>query len=99
MTIIPSLILCLACLGAIAAGSQYLDAAEQVDIRQTDTSNLARLDSDQQRRYLGYREHHVSPGTAARWVREEQEMTELKQSIQRHEITMQYALLDGNGNQ
>jgi hypothetical protein len=98
MTIIPGLILCAACMSAIMAGSHYWEAAEEVDIRQTDSSNLARLDSGQQRQYRTYREHQVAPGTALRWVREEVEMTELKQAIRRHEISLQFALLDGNTN-
>jgi hypothetical protein len=40
----------------------------------------------------------VPPGTAAQWVQEDREMTELRQSIRKHEIAMQYALLDGNRN-
>ena len=96
---ITNLIACLACLIAIVAGSRYLDAIEQVDTRQTDLSNLARLDADQQRQYREYPDHQVAPGTAAQWVQEDREMTELKQSIRKHEIAMQYALLDGKRDQ
>ena len=87
--ILPRLILCVALLSAIVAGNRYLDAIEQVDLRETDTLYLARLDFDQQRQYRDYRDHYVSPDAAARWVREQGELRELKQSIMEQELVIQ----------
>lgn len=91
-TTIPSLILSLAVLIAVMEGNRYLDGMEQADIRREDALHLSLLDSKQQRQYRDYREHRVSPDAAAQWVRGEQELTELKRSIQRHEMVTQAAL-------
>ncbi len=90
--IIPRLFLCVALLAAIVAGNRYLDAIEQLDLRETDTLYLARLDFDQQRQYRDYRDHRVSPDAAARWVREERERRELNQSILQQELVIQAAV-------
>ncbi len=89
---LPSLLVTIAVVAASLAVSRYLDATEQIDIRQTDTVYLTRLDSDQQRQYLDYRDHRVYPDPAARWVGEERELRELKQWIKQHDIAIQAAL-------
>lgn len=89
---LPTLLLTIAVVAASLAVSRYLDATEQIDIHQTDTVYLARLDADQQRQYQDYRDHRVYPDPAARWVVEERELIELQQWIQQHDLVIQAAL-------
>jgi hypothetical protein len=88
----PSLLFAMALLTASLGVSRYLDAAEQLDIHETDAVYLARLDADQQRQYQDYRDHRVYPDPAARWVGNERELRELKQWIKQHDLIIQVAL-------
>jgi hypothetical protein len=89
---LPILLFTIALLTASLAVAQYLDATEQIAIREIDTLYLTRLDLHQQGQYQEYRHHRVYPDPAARWVGEERELRELKQWIKQHDIAIQAAL-------
>ena len=96
---IPVLLFTIALIVSSFAVARYLDAMEEIDVHAIDAMYLTPLDLYQRGQYQEYRHHRVYPDPAARWVKSEQELRELKQWIKQHDMAIQVALSHANSGE